>query len=112
MHTIFYLLINPSALPRDLSIVNFHFRVGVYIHKCNVTLSHLRSKELQRIHLPCIPLHRETTKCTLVYIEMHMYPGKLVALQKSRPSSGTALFVLKRLKLDRQTINRQILEIS
>jgi len=28
----------------------------------NVTLSHLRSKEFQRIHLPCKPQHRETPK--------------------------------------------------
>jgi len=48
-----------------------------------VTLSHLRSKEFQRIHKPCIPYHRDTSKCTLVYIEM--YPGKVVALQKSKP---------------------------
>ena len=37
----------------------------------HVTLSHLRSKEFQRIYLPCIPQHRETSKCTLVYIEMY-----------------------------------------
>ena len=47
-----------------------------------VTLSHLRSKEFQRIHLPCIPQHRETSKCTPVYIEM--YPGKVVALLKEQ----------------------------
>jgi len=51
-----------------------------------VTLSHLRSKEFQRIHKPCIPHHRDTFKCTLVYIEM--YPGKVVALQKSKPLSS------------------------
>ena len=47
-----------------------------------VTLSHLRSKEFQRIDLPCIPQHRETSKCTLVYIEM--YPRKVVALLKEQ----------------------------
>jgi len=52
----------------------------------NVTLSHLRSKEFQRIHKPCIPHHRDTFKCTPVYIEM--YPGKVVALQKSKPLSS------------------------
>jgi len=34
------------------------------------------------IHLPCIPQHRETSQCTLVYIEM--YPGKVVALPKEQ----------------------------
>jgi len=29
-----------------------------------VTLSHLRSKEFHRIHKPCIPHHRDTSKCT------------------------------------------------
>ena len=48
----------------------------------NVTLSHLRPKEFQRIHLSCIPQHRETSKCTLVYIEM--YPRKVVALLKEQ----------------------------
>jgi len=28
-----------------------------------VTLSHLGSKEFQRIHKPCIPHHRDTSKC-------------------------------------------------
>jgi len=53
---------------------------------CHVTLSHLRSKEFQRIHEPCIPHHRDTSKCTPVYIEM--YPGKVVALQKVKPPSS------------------------
>ena len=47
-----------------------------------ITLSHLRSKEFQRIHLPCIPQHRETSNCTPVYIEM--YPGKVVTLLKEQ----------------------------
>ena len=33
-----------------------------------------------------IPHHRYTSKCTLVYIQM--YPGKVVALQKSKPLSS------------------------
>ena len=49
----------------------------------DVTLSYLRSKEFQRIHLPCIPLYGDTAKCTPVYIEV--YPGKVVTLQKSKP---------------------------
>ena len=36
----------------------------VYIYTCNT----FTPKEFQRIHLPCIPLHRDTTTCTLVYI--------------------------------------------
>jgi len=48
----------------------------------NVTLSHLRSKEFQKIHKPRIPHHRDTSKCTLVYIQM--YPGKVVALLKKK----------------------------
>ena len=36
--------------------------IYIYIY-IDVTLSHLRSKEFQRIHLPCIPQHRETSKC-------------------------------------------------
>ena len=35
------------------------------------------------MHKPCIPHHRDTSKCTPMYIEM--YPGKVVALQKARP---------------------------
>ena len=54
----------------------------MYFITKDVTLSHLRSKEFQRIHLPCIPQHRETSKCTLVCIEM--YPGKVVALLKEQ----------------------------
>ena len=49
-------------------------------HCMNETLSHLRSKEFQRIHKPRIPHHRDTSQCTPVYIEMH--PGKVVVLQK------------------------------
>jgi len=47
-----------------------------------VILSHLRSKEFQRLHLPC--KHLEIS--TLVYIRM--YPRKVVALQKSKPLSS------------------------
>ena len=57
-----------------------------------ITLSHLRSKEFLRIHLPCIPLYRETSKCTPVYIEM--YPRKVVALLKEQATfmkAGMAL---------------------
>ena len=52
-----------------------------------VTLSHLRSKELQRMHKPCIPHHRDTLQCTPVYIEM--YPGdvkRLFTLQTKGPN--------------------------
>ena len=47
----------------------------------NVTLSHLRSKEITSIHKPCIPHStdsRATTKCKLVYIRI--LPGKVVPL--------------------------------
>jgi len=54
--------------------------LGQYIF--NVTLSHLRSKEFQRTHNPFIPHHRDTCKCTPVYVEM--YPGKVVAVQKAK----------------------------
>jgi len=57
-----------------------------------VTLSHLRSKEFQRIHKPCIPHHRDTSKCTPVYIQM--YPGKVVALLKKQ-----ATFIKARIAL-------------
>ena len=46
---------------------------AIYIY---VTLSHLRSKEFQRIHKSCIPHHIE------------MYPGKVVALPKVKPLSS------------------------
>ena len=55
-------------------------------------LSYLKSKEFQRLHLPCIPQHRETSKCTPVYIEM--YPGKVVALLKEQ-----ATFIKTRIAL-------------
>jgi len=58
----------------------------------SLTLSHLRSKEFQRIHLPGMPQHRETSKCTSVYIEM--YPGKVVALPKEQ-----ATFIKARIAL-------------
>ena len=57
-----------------------------------VTLSHLRSKEFKRIHLPCIPQHRETSKCKLVYIEM--YPRKVVVFPKKQ-----ATFIKARVAL-------------
>jgi len=50
---------------------------------------HQVSKEFQRIHLPRIPQHRETSKCTLVYIEM--YPGKVVALLKEQATVQTKI---------------------
>jgi len=56
--------------------------IKTWVTTRNVTLSNLRSKGFQRTHLPCIPQHRETSKCTLVYIEMH--PGKVVALPKEQ----------------------------
>jgi len=43
-------------------------------------------KGIQRIHKLCIPLQRDASKCTPVYIEMH--PGKVVALQKPKPLSS------------------------
>ena len=58
----------------------------IFLQILYVTLSHLRSKEFQRIHKPCIPHHRDTSQCTPVYIEM--YPGKVVALQKAKPLSS------------------------
>jgi len=70
--------------------------LGIY-----VSLSHLRSKELQRIHKPCIPRHRDASKCTPVYIQM--YPGKC---QKDKPlSSKYVVFVAV------QTENLQIVEM-
>ena len=36
----------------------------------HVTSSHLRSKEFISIHKVCIPHSKDTTKCTLVYIQM------------------------------------------
>ena len=36
----------------------------------------------QRIHKPCIPHHRDTSKFALLYIEI--YPKKVVALQKDQ----------------------------
>ena len=42
----------------------------------------LRSKEFQRMHLPCILQHRETSKCTPVYTEM--YPWKVTILLKEQ----------------------------
>ena len=35
--------------------------------------------------MPCIPHHSDTSKFTPVYIKM--YPGKVFALQKAKPSS-------------------------
>ena len=49
------------------------YNYPIYIYIIYVTLSHLRSKEFQRILKPCIPHHRDTSQCTPVYIEM--YPG-------------------------------------
>ena len=43
-------------------------------------LLHLRSKEFQKIHLSCMPQHRETSKYTLVYIEM--YHRKVITFLK------------------------------
>ena len=45
-------------------------------YNTHVTFLHLRSKELKRMHTPCIPHFRDKTKYTLVYILM--YPGKTV----------------------------------
>jgi len=56
------------------------------IYKVHVTLSHLRSKEFQRIHLPCIPQHRDAVECTTVKNEM--LPGVVAALQKNKPLSS------------------------
>jgi len=53
--------------------------IKTWVTTRKVTLSHLKSKEFLRIHLPCIPKHRESTP---VYIEM--YPGKVVALPKEK----------------------------
>ena len=50
-----------------------------YVRINNVTLLHLRSKEPKRIHKPYIPLSRDTTKCTPVYIQM--YPGKVLHIK-------------------------------
>ena len=36
----------------------------------NVTFSHLRSKEFISVHKSCVPHSRDTTECTLVYIQM------------------------------------------
>jgi len=44
-----------------------------------VTLSHLRSKVFQRIHKPCMPHHRDTSKCTLV----KCIPGKWLHFKKA-----------------------------
>jgi len=49
----------------------------------NLTLSHLRSKEFQKLHLLCKPQHRETSKCTFRCIQ-----GKVVALQKEQATSS------------------------
>jgi len=73
--------------------------ISMYIHDCkavdyvadNVTLSHLRSKDLQRLHLPCKPQYRETSKCTPVYTQMCL--GKVVTLQKSKPQRKVDLDV-------------------
>ena len=45
----------------------------------NVSLSHLRSKEITSIHKSYIPHSRATTKCKLVCIQM--LPGKVVTHQ-------------------------------
>jgi len=61
----------------------------------NVTLSHLRwvrSKKFQRIQLPCIFQHRETSKFTLVYIEMYL--RKVVVLLNKQ-----ATFIKARIAL-------------
>ena len=46
----------------------------IHVVYINVTLSHLRSEEFQRMHKPCIPHHWDTS--------VQMYPGKVVALLK------------------------------
>ena len=50
------------------------------------------AKEFQRIHKPCIPHHRDTSKFAPVYTEM--YPEKVVALQK-----GQATIIKARIAL-------------
>jgi len=71
---------NVASIKPDNFAVEMPSTVSQYYH--NVTPLHLTSKEFQRIHLPCIPQHGETSKCTLVYIEM--YPGKVVVLLKEQ----------------------------
>ena len=46
--------------------------------------------------MPCIPLHRETSKCTLVYIEM--YPGKVVVLLKEQATIIKASMALMSMR--------------
>ena len=60
--------------------------------RSNLPLSNLRSKEFQRIHLPCIPQHRETSKCVPVYTEMYL--GKIVVLLKEQATFTKARVAL------------------
>jgi len=52
--------------------------------KCLSTESFLRSKELQRIHKPCVLLHKDTSKCILVYIHSDVSRES----QKVKPQSS------------------------
>ena len=57
-----------------------------------VTLLHFRSKEFQRIHKPCIPHRRDTSKCTLLYIEN-------VSRESGCTSKGQATIIKARIAL-------------
>jgi len=75
-----------SSLLNYLLYVLYKTYAGVCILTLNVTLSHLRSKEFQRVHKPCIPHHRihlNVHHCTFRCIL-----GKVVALQKSKSLSS------------------------
>jgi len=60
------------------------------------TFTPLRSKEFQGVQLPCIPKHRETSKCTPVYIEM--YHKKVVALLKEQATFIKANIAVMRMR--------------
>jgi len=50
------------------AIIKHHFvlcNASLYLQQVYATLSHLRSKEFQRIHIICKYQHGETSKCRL-----------------------------------------------
>jgi len=101
-------LLNRKFTTKDIEHCNcssYHFTVNLRKFSpliSDVTLSHLRSKEFQRIHLPCILQHRESSQCTPVYIEMYL--GKWLHFQRSKPLSSKPWYVDEVFFIQAQTI--------